>query len=133
MVAGQRHAVDRPQAGPAAGWEQIEVPTDKAGLLAFLNEHRINAVRSEASAPSAAGPAPALSEPTEHAHDDGKCSLCKRSLAASARAADRLAEGMEVDAICTRIEEAEGPGLTRFAESVIARFRRMQSEIGLNR
>ena len=32
------------------GWEQRDIPTDKDGLLGFLNEHRVNAIHAEARA-----------------------------------------------------------------------------------
>jgi hypothetical protein len=38
-----------------SGWEQVDVPTDKEGLLSFLDSHRVNAMHGEARAMIDAG------------------------------------------------------------------------------
>ena len=52
-------------------YEQCEVPYDKAGLLAFLNEHKVGAVaiaavEAPAPAPTPVAPTPVVFEETTH-------------------------------------------------------------------
>lgn len=48
-------------------WKETEVPVDKAGLMAFLNQHRVGAASSVSPAPAPAAPPPP--PPSSYTHE----------------------------------------------------------------
>lgn len=92
-AAGHWHGTqDAARADAGRDWQQIEVPTDKPGLLAWLNEQ---------GAPPSAKPAPfddaplLAAPPTPAKASPDSCAKCART----PRAAETLAQGDDVEAI----------------------------------
>lgn len=106
------------------GWKaedhEIEVPTDKPGLLAFLNGHKIVPPKSEPedefSPPVAERQDPPVEQPTF-------------SHARAAAGAKRLVEGMNDDQIVERILTAPSHALAKFAGGVAERYRKLSQSV----
>lgn len=97
-------------------WVETDVPTDKAGLLEFLNREAAVARETAALNEQLAAPAPYVSPPKQPAFNQGQP-------APGREGGPRLfTAGPDNDLICEAIEEAEGMSLARFAESVACRF-----------
>lgn len=93
------------RANPGSTWEAVEVPTDKAGLLAWLNN---NATFYDLERPT--------TEPEPSKPD--VCPACKRTPAAQAK----MAAGLDSLVLVERIMAAEGWELARLTEAVIERL-----------
>lgn len=93
-----------------ATWALVEVPVDKPGLLAFLNDHHVGA------APIAAH----RSEPRGSAPTDGQ-----HDMSATATLARMDNPGIDVDGICETIGKARGYALKRYASAVAVAFQRL--------
>lgn len=129
-------------------WEEVEIPTDKAGLIPFLNRFADRArnaddrlarfFREERRDLGWEGDAEGF-DPVEAAitflrrevpqaarNAPSRCPTCHRTPAG----AERIAEGEAADVICERIQQADAPRLARFAEAVAFRFREVAAQLG---
>lgn len=110
------------QAEAGKGFTQIEVPTDKAGLIDYLNRNRhIPCPCNGAGAPTPA-PEPLLAAPTPAPKDNSTCPRCRFDRRGAERSAQHMAESITLDALCERIDKAEGGALTRLVEAVTSRL-----------
>lgn len=114
---GERWQRTQDDARKLGKFEGVEVPTDQRGLLAFLNERERDWT---GGAPPAAPEAPPPAAP--EVPQDGRCSRCRGDLKTAERAYKRLAEGLEIDALCERIDAASGWHLERLVSAVTARL-----------
>lgn len=89
-------------------WEEVDVPTDKPGLLAWLNGNKVaaggpSAVPGLTLAPIVVAEATHLAEPAPIAAPT-TCPKCSRT----PRAAETLAKGDDIEALAEWIWRAEG-------------------------
>lgn len=109
------------QAEAGKGWERLEIPDDKAGLLAF-----INAERGRGTAPALPlidAPAPAAEPAPAPAASAERCPACART----PKAAAAIALGMETDAIAERILESDGWALAKLLGACVERFTELRA------
>ncbi len=88
-------------------WALVEVPVDKPGLLAFLNDHRVGTTPS----------AEPRAEPPRVAPISAQ-----RDMSAGATLARMDNPGIDVDAICETIGKTKGYALKRYASAVAIAF-----------
>lgn len=143
FLAGTQADARREAKAAGAKWEQVDVPTDKAGLLAFVNDlFKQAAPQMPLGAPQEPAersePAPgSMSQgqvdalfapaPAREARRDGWGDNPIHSAAAIDRRAGLPAdEGERVDAICDAIEELRGHHLGNVCCAVAHRFRLLE-------
>lgn len=127
-------AAAKAESGDPKNWAEIDVPVNKAGLMAFLNEHRVGAVSPKPlpqEDPRSDGP----EVEAEHI-DDGwglaelEPELAKPVPAATARSnLDRTTFApltKTVDDVVGAIHEADHADLSNYFEAVIYRAKELQ-------
>lgn len=105
-------------------WQALDIPTDKPGLLAFLNEVEAPASRSHfveianARAAEVRADIGAEAQPaTPAAVANGRCPRC----ASTPEAAAKIADGMSADAFVERVLEAPHWFVARIFEALAQR------------
>ncbi len=106
MAGSQDDAKALAKAGGTT-WALVEVAVDKAGLLAFLNDHRVGATP--------------IAEPRTEPPRLAPISA-QRDMSAGAMLARMDNPGIDVDAICETIGKTKGYALKRFASAVAIAF-----------
>jgi hypothetical protein len=107
------------QADAGPGFTQVEVPTDKPGLLAWLNEQAETERRRMGLASMTAA---------DDAMENGTCALCQRDHAKSKRAAEKLAAGMEADAIAERMRAMPAFAMLTVLHAAIERLTELKED-----
>jgi hypothetical protein len=125
-------AAARDETGDPKNWVEINVPVDKAGLMEFLNEHRVGAVSPEPLPQED----PRNDDPeVEAEHIDYGWGLAElepelaKPKPASERALDRTTFAplaKTADEVVTIIHEADHADLSNYFEAVIYRAKELQ-------
>ena len=117
------------ESGDPKNWVEIDVPVNKAGLMEFLNEHRVGAVRVDVSSPPPEAPA-VTEEDDPWGLAEVEPELAKPTPAATARAnLDRTTFApltKTVDDVVGAIHEADHADLSNYFEAVIYRAKELQ-------
>jgi hypothetical protein len=104
------------------GWQQVEVPTDKPGLIAYLNNNR----HIPCDLPHETTerlPAPPVGS------GSAECDKCKWTPKARQQYSERIARDLTTDAMVSYIENADAALLARLAENVCWRIKELTSEV----
>lgn len=126
------------QAEAGKGFEPVEVPTDKPGLIAWLNDNMGGATESPAEREEgsvATTEAKTAETPRKSAYTgngnvpEGSCPRCTWSYSKSKAAMDKLWAGAEADAIAERIEQADGWMLVRLIAATTERMTTIATEL----
>jgi hypothetical protein len=109
----QSDAVKIAREADAGHWQQFEVPTDKPGLLAFLDERRVRAEIGEAPIPDAEIAETAPPPPARAAAPDPAFEAAK----ARSRSASEIVDFILDEATVGQVENIFQALGTRFAEA----------------
>ena len=116
------------ESGDPKNWVEIDVPVNKAGLMEFLNEHRVGATLIDVFSPPPAAEPDADDDPWGLAEVEPE--LAKPTPAATARAnLDRTTFApltKTVDDVVGAIHEADHADLSNYFEAVIYRAKELQ-------
>lgn len=120
-------AAAKVESGDPKNWVEINVPVDKAGLMAFLNDHRVGAAASVVATPE---PPIATEEDDPWGLAEVEPELAKPTLAAAARTnLDRTTFApltKTADEVVTIIHEADHADLSNYFDAVIYRAKELQ-------
>lgn len=120
-------AAAKVESGDPKNWVEIDVPVNKAGLMEFLNEHRVGAVRVDVFSPPPEAPIVAEEDdPWGLAEVEPELAKPKP---ASERALDRTTFAplaKTADEVVTIIHEADHGDLSNYFEAVIYRAKELQ-------
>ncbi len=97
-------------------WQPVEVPTDKPGLIAWLNDEGRVIPATEPEILEQVGGQ--LAEPCNTAAPSNRCAKCHSILIATPEGAEALAHGVMLDRIGTWLDDAPLWALNRLSEIV---------------